>query len=694
MAKNINPTVEELNQATYKDVEGPQYEPSDYEKLVLDKVFLQFRVTREDRDRAFAYLDNRTLVEYIEDSVLRFITNVDVRDDIEDWQSRVHAPFTRNKILGVLGKVIDALPVAQIYGRGDEDLTKAEIVNTLFEYSEDVDNSEEFMLYAIEEALVKGTVIGYEGIETITKQVRDVVRYGDGDGITVKERTQTIRRLTSSIVPLEEFYPSSVGLRRIQDMPFVFTRKQVPFSTFLKDYQNFDKAKEVKPFRMIANDSVDRPFYQDYISSDVKEGNVEIIKYWNQESDEFVIMANGIWLNPLEGEVVSPIPFNHKKLPFFSFVYSAFGPDFFYGKSLSDHLKSFQDTLNVLTNMLLDQSFLSIFPPILVSGVDDIDDDFLRPGRRITVDTNGLPLNQAYMKLDLGTPNGWHQFILQYTKDVLEESSIDSVQQGVAGVGGRTTATEIRSAAAGVVSLLGLFSRFIRFGVKDRARLRIPNILQFYTDPKNPIAQGVLNADGAKKMSKAFNTFMVESSSLTPGNRGTKIVDLYPTAKDLPTSRRLAIDAHLGTLDSGKKVVKYAIASDYLRDFDYDLKLVANPKSESSKEVDRALEIQFQQTFLALYPDLANRKELAATLVEKFGKDPAKVIQEQQQQQPGAMDATQQAQFQQMQQGQGTAPSGHAKTMMPGPGGDNSANTVKGATGVGGESAALRNMQG
>jgi len=647
---------------------------TEIEKGILSEVTSLFRSTQNERNANLEYFDGNNLVEYIDDSVRRFVTNEDKREDIEDWQARVHDPFTRNKVLAILGKVVDVIPMVEFTPRGDEDLLKAEILNTLFEYSDDVDEAEEFFVYFLLEALVKGTAIGYEGVEMKSRDVREVIKYNDGDELTHKKGKAITRRLVSKIIPLEDFYPSSLGYRRIKDMPYCFWRKVFTEEQFKANFSNYAKSEFVKSFRSSLVTEEARPFYLDYISTDLSDGEIEVLRYYNQETDEFIVVANGVWLNPIEGEIVSPLPFNHKMLPFYEMRYDVFGADFFYGKSLPDRMKKMQDVLNVLHNMLLDQSFLTIFPPILVAGVDDIEDDFLRPGRRITVDTGGLPIDKAYQKLDLGTPTGWHQFILNYTKGIMEESSLDQVQQGVAGVGGRTTATEIRSAAAGVVSLLGLFAKFIKSGLRQRALLRAKNILQFYTDPKNPIIEQVLGDGGRKEMQGAFNVFEIDSSPFTPGDRGVKIVEIFSDKKQLPTQRQLKIRTRIDEKTTGKKINRVNITPKYLRNFQFDMKMRANPNSPGSKELDRALEVQFQQTFLGLHGDIANRKELAAQLAVKFDKDPRKVINEEVFAPP-------------LQPQQETA-----NQLVPNQGGDNSPNTIKGGTGVGGEGILTRDL--
>lgn len=657
--------------------EEPAYEQSDKEKDVVRTVVGFFWQAMFEKDRTYVYLDGRTPIEYINDSVRRFTTNVDEREDIEDWQSRTHQPFTRNKLLAILGRVIDMLPVAEIVGRGDTNALKGDVVNTLYEYSEDVDDSDEFFVMAIQDALTKGTFVGYEGVETTERKRRIVEHFKNEDEFTVREQTIKTRKLKSYLVPLEEFYPSSMGTRKIQDMPFCFWRKEMRYETFCKEYSGYAKYEYVEGFSSATRaEAVDRPFFVDWTTPNIGEGNVEVMKYYNQDTDEFVIIANGIWLNPMTGDIVSPLPFNHKKLPFFSFSYDTFGSDFFIGKSFPDRIGVLQDSINVLNNMLFDQTLLTTFAPILVAGVDDIEDDFLRPGRRITIDTQGLPINQAYQKLEMGTPGGWHQFILNYTKGVLEESSIDQVSQGAAGVGGRTTATEIRSAAAGVVSLLGLFGRFVKFGVRDRANLRVPNLLQVYLDPSSSVTDHILTPE--QKKSGVINSFTVDSSALTPGKRGTKIVDVYQNPNQMPTKKQIDAQALVDTAFSGKDVVRHAITPEYLDNFLFDVKIIPNPKSEMTRDVDRALEIQFQQTLVGIYGPfgILNMTELATELVEKFGKDPSKIIAK-----PQAQGAPQQ-------------PGQPPNSMMPGPGGDNSASTVKGATGVGGEGVDMRAMVG
>jgi hypothetical protein len=607
-----------------------KYKPSDKEQGVVNDVFRKFCASREERDKPYQYFDGKTLLEYTSDNVKRFTTNEFWRDDIDDWQANLHQPFTRNKILSVLSRVVDSLPSIEYKNRQLDDIRKANILNALVEYVDDVDDNEELMVFAILEALVKGTVIGFEGYSEQKVSVRDIEKLS-GDKIIIKERDRIVRKIFGSLIPIESFYPSSVGIRKIDDMPYCFVRRVRPYSEFISKNKEYAKSEYVER-KSGTNETDSQLFYKDYISDDVAEGYVEEIEYWNKLTDEYVKLANGVWLNPVEiegEENVSPIPYNHKTLPFWSFIYDAFGEDFFYGKSLSDRLSVLNDTLDVLDNMLLDQSFLTIFSPMLFSGIDPIEDDILKPGRRIAIDTAGLPLNQSVMSLQQQTPSGWHQFILDYTKRVLEETSIDSVSQGIAGVGERTTATEIRAAASGVVTLLGLFAKFIKFGIKRKYLLRGKNVLQFSTQANSPLIEQVMGIGGSKLFDKAFQTFVIDGQVLPSGKRGTSIIAMYSSEKDMPTDEQSkAIKSILESENNPKKFSITNITPEYIRNMEFDIKLVMNTKSESGKELDKALTISKIQTYMTFFPDIMNRQEIAAELAEAFGDDPTRIFRD------------------------------------------------------------------
>jgi len=605
---------------------GEIFKPSEKELDVVNKTLILFRRSQQDRDRAFTYFDGMNLVSYIEDSAERFNTNLYLREGMEDWQSGFNDGFTRNKVLAMVGKLIEQLPIASAIPRGEEDVLRAQIITDLYHYTEDIDDYENFMSMFVLELLVKGTAIGYEDIEYVKKKVRDVK--GSGDNMTVKETVIKTTKFYSTLVPIEEYYPANVGLMGTQAQPYSHWRKMMDIATFRENFGHYKKAALVQAKKSAQTEGGPVPYYLDFISSDLAEGFVELIRFYDSMNDQYVMIANGIWLNPLgTSEEVQPMPWNHKEQPFFSAINEPFGV-FFYGKSLPNKLSAMQDILNVLQNMMMDQSFLSIFTPIITAGFDDFEDDYLRPGRRTSIDTGGLALSSAIMPLQFPTPTGWHQYILEYTRRIMEESSLDKVSQGTSGQGAdRTTAYEVQTAAAGVASILTMVARYLNGAIKRKANLRIKNILQFGFQPNSSMVPGVM-AD--TDTTKPFATFSFGSTMLTDNKRGTRVLELYRNDESLPPNADTQARSIIASVEQGKKIEVTAISPSYLRDIDFDIKLGLDTRREHSSMAEQGMLLQQIQILAQVGGDRVNLDEPITKLAIAMGLDPTKIIREEQ----------------------------------------------------------------
>jgi hypothetical protein len=602
-----------------------KHEYSDFEKELLSSVINKFRTTSNERDKSLSVFDGLNIKEYIAESVHRVNTNIDERENIEDWQARVHDPFTRNKVFAILGRVVQELPLVSGEPRFDEDFRRAEIVSNLYEFSEEHDDYENFMTEFIWEAVVKGTAIGYEGHDCSEYKIRNLTG-SEEKGYKIKEETVKENKLYAQVVPLEEFYPASVGIKNVAEQPYCFWRREMTYSKFLEEYGMYKRSHDIMPHSTTYH-GYDNLFYKDWLGTNTEEGNIEVILYYSKSDDEYVILANGVWLNPIvidEKEEISPLPWKHKMLPFFDVKNELYLTNFFYGKSLPDKLKSLQDVMNVLQNMLLDQSFISIFKPIITAGGFTFEDDFLRPGRQTPIDTGGLPIDQVIKEIDISTPSGWHQFIVEYVRRLGEEASIDSVSQGRAGVGERTTAQEIRVAAEGVISMLGLLSRAVRTSIKRKAELRVKNILDVWTRPESAHIMRIMGDNEA--FNTAFSTFEIEDIVLSTGERGKRKIEFYKKAEDMPTIDQAQMRGQVARKLSNSPVEILSVPAEYIRNAEVDFKLVPNPKSEQTKSEQKSLTLEFTKVMKSFFPTMVNDSELAAEMCVMFGKDPSKIL--------------------------------------------------------------------
>lgn len=626
----MNPKKQPLKVFQVEASDGEILVPSQKEIAVLTEITSLFRRTQQDRDRAFAYFDGMNLREYIEDSVERFNTNLYLREGMEDWQSGFNDGFTRNKVLSMSGKMAEQLPIASALPRGDEDVLRAQIITDLYQYTEEIDDYENFMSMFILEMFVKGTAIGYEDIEYTKKKIREVK--GMGDNMTVSEKVIKTTRLYSEIVPIEEYYPASVAIMDAKKQPYSFRRNVMNFADFHDKYGHYKKAKFVKPFDtgILGPETV--PYYLDFISTETELGDVEMLRYYDSVNDQYIFIANGIWINPLgPEEEVQPMPWAHKEQPFFSAINEPFGL-FFYGKSLPNKLSAMQDVLNVLQNMIVDQSLLSIFSPLITAGFDGFEDDFIRPGRHTSIDTGGLSLSSAIMPLQFPTPTGFHQYILEYTRRIMEESSLDQVSSGQAGGGAeRTTAFEIQQAAAGVAAVLTMPARYLNGAIKRKAKLRIQNLLQFGFQPGATIIPGVM-AD--TDVNKPFATFSFSDTHLSGGQRGTRILELYRSEENLPNNEMSQARSVVSSVEQGRPVEVTAISPSYIRDVMYDIKLGLDTRREHSSIAEQGLLLQQIQVMSQIGGDRVNLDEPITKLAISMGLDPTKIINQQNPQQP------------------------------------------------------------
>jgi hypothetical protein len=603
--------------------DGEIFTPSEKENTVVTQTIDTFRVTQQDRDRSFAFFDGMNLISYIEDSVERFNTNLYLREGMEDWQSGFNDGFTRNKVLSMVGKLSEQLPIASAVPRGNEDTLRAQIITNLYQYTEEQDDYENFMSMFILEMLVKGTAIGYEDIEYSKKKIRDTK--GRGDDLTVSEKTIKTTKFYAELVPLEEYYPASVGIMGTKDQPFSFRRKIISLAKFKEQYGHYNKAKFVGANEQRHTNAV-IPYYLDYISSDVGIGDVEMLFFFDSVNDQYIILANGIWLNPLgTAEEVQPLPWAHKEQPFFSAINEPFGV-FFYGKSLPNKLGSQQDVLNVLQNMIVDQSLLSIFTPLITAGFDEFNDDFIRPGRHTSIDTGGLALSNAIMPLQFPTPTGFHQYILEYTRRIMEESSLDQVSSGQAGQGAeRTTAYEIQRAAAGVAAVLTMPARQLNAAIKRKFSLRTKNILQYGFQPGSPMIPGVLSDTDT---TKAFATFSFGDTVLSDGKRGSRIIEMYRNDESLPPVDRTRARSTVASVEQGRNVEISAISPSYVRNVDFDVKIGLDPHRENSTIAEQGLLLQQIQILASVGGDRVNLDEPLTKLAASMGLDPTTIIRE------------------------------------------------------------------
>lgn len=135
-----------------------------------------------------------------------------------------------------------------------------------------------------------------------------------------------------------------------------------------------------------------RSFFK--LPKDITGNDVEILHYFNRGLDAYWVVANNVVIH------YGPLPTKHKELPFAVRYYYRV-PGRFWGMGIPRIIHMLAEERNTIRNMNMDRQHAQINQMFLHNNMYDIDEEDLvwRPGGLISLDTNGLPLNQAIQPL-------------------------------------------------------------------------------------------------------------------------------------------------------------------------------------------------------------------------------------------------------------------------------------------------------
>lgn len=452
--------------------------PSEEEVKVVERVYQRFLDMKSERDKPRREFDNRTLSAYVNDSVDAYngIVSDEMKATKEDWQSLAWDHKTRGKVKTIVALIVGAKPFISIIGKNKSSQNYAK---NMFEIYEDTWTQEKgaykLFLQALS-ATVKGTVIVEEMYNEQKVKVKEITSVDQETGEVEFDEKEVIKggvgHCEAKIVPLLEFYPNENSAEIEHDCCVV---KKMTKKAFKNRFGKYPNAEFVTK----------GDWYYDAAEAKYKsrETNpsamVDVIRYYNEDFDEFVILANGIWINKQKGDNVSPIPFDHKRLPFAKTVFELADEECFYGKNLPDLMRGEQDPSNALLRLMIDQEILSTNKPVVLGMGIEFDSYELYPGatKKITGDVSQV----KEMDISGSNPSAFQMLsLLRQNSDI--NTSIDPTAQGI-GSGGRKTAREAVILDENSKRNSGPFQLHIYKLLWDRAELRVENIKQFYTEP-------------------------------------------------------------------------------------------------------------------------------------------------------------------------------------------------------------------
>jgi len=602
------------------------YQPSEEDQKELRLVYTALEDMIKERDRTYRQFNDRTLIQFVDDSEKRVQGYVPSREaqGKEEWESNVFNQTTRNKLKAIVASVATSPPDLKYKAisreDGGMDLRRAGVIENLVKHSRYKSNPEVELFWEAWGCATQGTIIKYDGYLK-TKYNRKFIKSYDlvtGD-VEFEEREVVVDdECVDYQVPISEFFIADFMVPDVQDQPDVawvrYMNREKVDEEFLK-YKNHKYIKNGAQVGEYQNDT-ETFFYTRWKDRVEGEDEYEVIKYYNKTLDKYCIVINGV--------LVLSVPLlwggAKKMYPFAKSIFEPFSiKEFFYGNSIANANMDSQDTINALYNMSLDKTYRSLRPARL-AGMQN--KDLLEmENEAISMDTTIYveDVNQVKYETVPGLSNS-EMAMIKWVSQGMDLGTVDQTQQGVAGRG--VTAREIVIANENAKKLKGIFFMFLTDLWIQKTRLRIPNILTNYTIPK---VKEIVGPTGTKTYEESFRKILVNGSTFPDGSKGTLEIQFVQEKEKLPTREDLDIEEEKFRIQ-GEKYEKVAFTTTYLDNYDYDVEVISESLFQKDAAEAQAVFEQKLKIMAAFFPEMfgPNKGVLFDEFIDTYGEDPSK----------------------------------------------------------------------
>lgn len=344
--------------------------PGDAELEILGEVYKDFYKWRSRRDGNFDQFQGYSFDDYIETSRELFWNNLNApSEDLAELGINVAIPYARKEILDFMGKMTSLGIKPRLDGDKLNNFS-IRILNGLYSKWRTHSNQKVEKFWQLLYAKMNGTMIAYVGYNDAKFTARYMREYDKKTHeFKIEEDDKYLwDDVWEELRPIEDLYFPKLEERDIQKQGKMIDRNQKNWKEFKAEFNMFENAKYVYPGNRLAEDSL---YFQLLSASGVMTTDrVEVLRYWDVYKDRMIIIANGVWLNPLKDFSASPNPFHHKMLPYIKAVNKPIDEKFFYGLSDTFDQKDTSKSANILNSVMLESAIRSASPPTLTSDIE------------------------------------------------------------------------------------------------------------------------------------------------------------------------------------------------------------------------------------------------------------------------------------------------------------------------------------
>ena len=587
------------------------------------------------RDDTYVQFNDRTLKDFVDDSEKRLNAYVLSRESQgkEEWQANFATRAYANKAKALLAATARDIPDMHMKAVNDEnqfDHFAADVTKQLVRHSYAQENPQEELFFLGWSTLGHGTVLSYEGFDIQSYTKKRIKSYDLMTGDVEEEvlQKESYGEPVSYELGLMSLLIKNIFIRDVQQQPALIIEEYYAdrdrFDSVYGKYPNSQYVKDAKDIPTDAGETYFHAKWKEALGNKTKGIYVcrYMNKYRNPGSGIYRIVANGVELfnGPMLWRDVTRRNFGRPVYPLAKTIYEPFAnTDFFYGNSMPNSAMGEGDVLNTLYNSSLDKQYRSFVPPLLVGMVNkdmlDLEDEVVAGDTKIYVDD----INQVKQMEIRGITDSDVKMIDLISRG-MDLTTLDPQQSGQAQK--YITARAAVAADERARQLKGIFSMFLESLWLQKYRLRIPNIIIAYTQPK---LVEVIGPDNEVKLSQAIRTFDVEKTTLSNKAKGTFSVE-FRSRQQMADKKALKLDISAEedrNLASGNPYEKVIMPYGFLDHFSFDVEIIPETLWQSSQSLAMAMTIEKLGTMKNLFPEYfaANKELLFRDLAKGYGDD-------------------------------------------------------------------------
>lgn len=537
-------------------------------------------------------------------------------DEANAWKSNAQRPIVRNKCISIAAHATARLVFPKIHAwneQNEEQMDGAQVMEDLMEWSGDQSDYPMTALRAVIEALSQPACIVYTEYAETLREIKDQKDEG-GKWKLRKILDAALSGFIDAIVPVGELYIENFFEPDIQKQGWLIWRRVHAYSLMHAKYSHYENFKYVKPGVQVIYDDANRTFYEVY-DSNMRTEDCEEVIYWNRSLDLKIIMVNGVLLTPHD----NPNPRKDKLYPFAKLGYELIQPNFFYYKSLASKMMQDAKIVNALYQMVVDGTYLQLFPPLKNTGSETITSDVLIPGAAITLSSPQADISPI-MPQQTNIGNGL-SVLGEIERSINETSGDEYMMMG--GVTRRQTSYSMSIMQQNANTLLGLFIQMISQFVKDYGKLRMGDVLQYLT-----IAD-VQAIEGDTEL--VFKAFLLPNKQ-SEGRSVTRKISFDNSLPSEPISKYDALQLSYDTIDkqggSKSKTELYRVNPEGFRSLNFHVTVNPDTLDPMSSELEKQYNLEAYDRAIqnpTLDPEMVT-KEFLLSNYKRSQRDPDKFI--------------------------------------------------------------------